>query len=199
MSGAAGTVAPETVDAAGEVLEPALEVLEGLGSVDAPAEQDQAPRLGRRKRSGTSGAERARRAKAGTSSSSTPPKARAPRARAAAPKIADGMAQLYVMAGMAATMVPTGPAAHDPSVSVSQATGQALVANAGGIGAAWEQAAKDDPRIREALERLLSVSTYGQIVAAHLPVVMVGMGAAGAIPRETMVTLGMVAPAPDPT
>lgn len=167
--------------------------LDKLGAPDAAPEFDAAPKP-KRKRSGTSGAERARRAKAagGTSAPKTP---RAPRSssRRAAPKIADGMAQLYVMGGLAMSFVPSGPAVAGPlagQATITGAAGQAMVANAQTLGGVWEQAAKDDPRIREAIEKLLTVSTLGVIVTAHMPIVLAGLCAAGAVPEAALAMMG---------
>lgn len=144
-----------------------------------------APTRGRKSRSGTSGAERARRAKA-TEGKSAPARPRAPRARK--PDIAGGMANLYAMAGLAVSMVPSGPAVAGPAraagQSITGAVGMELAAQSQALGAAWQKAAEDDPRVREALEKLLAVSTFGQIIAAHVPVVMAGMVAAGAVPAS---------------
>lgn len=184
------------------VVEDALTAeLDKLGA--APAEdsapRDEAPaaKPRRRRASGTSGAERARRAKA--AAEGTAPKS-PPRKRTGQPKIADGMAQLYTMVGLAVGMVPSGQAVAVPAgvpagVSVTAVVGTQLVANAGAIGAAWEEAAKNDPRVRDALEKLLTVSTFGQIIAAHLPVVLAGLAASGMAPAQ-LVGFETVAPAP---
>jgi len=148
---------------------------------------DKAPTVGRRKRSGTSGAERARRAKADAPTSSAPKAPRAPRVSASQrPNIAQGMAGLYTMVGMGATMVPTGAAVAGPGKAAGQSIGQVvgleLVGQSAALGKMWETAAKDDPRIREALEKLLAVSLVGQIITAHVPILLAGLVAAGAAP-----------------
>ena len=161
----------------------ALAALDALGPIDGAAEKDGAPAR-RRRSSGSSRADR--KAKAGDA----PAKARTARAPRKSPaKIADGMANLYTMAGLAVSAVPSAPAVGpmaggEPGspVTVTQVIGQSLAGNAVGIGAAWEQAAKDDPRIREALERLLVVSTFGAILTAHAPVMIAGLMAGGMVP-----------------
>ncbi|HUI36535.1 MAG TPA: hypothetical protein VLZ04_03515 [Gaiellaceae bacterium] len=165
--------------------------LDKLGKAGPSAEPDSKPEPAprRRSRSGTSGAERARRARAGGAHSGAdaqPKPARATRTKK--PDIAGGMAQLYTMAGVGLSVVPSRPAAVAAvqGQTVTQAIGHSLVAEAGAIGKAWEKAAAEDPRIREALEKLLAVSTLGQIVAAHLPVVLAGMMAAGVVPAALM-------------
>lgn len=183
--GPAGTIAAEHEDPAGAVL------AQLAGGDDAPV-RDGVPSTGKRRksRSGTSGAERARRAKAAGGGTAAPSKPRAPRTSAKRPNIAAGMAQLYVMVGMGVSMIPGPPAVAGPGkaagATVTGVVGHELVANSQSIGAAWEQAAKDDPRIREALEKLLSVSTFGLIAAAHLPVVLAGMVAAGTVAPEAV-------------
>ena len=170
----------------------ALAALDALGPVDAPAEADKAPAKARRSHSGTSRADR--KAKAGGAPAA--PRVRAPRAPSVKrPNIGSGMAGFYTMAGLAVSVIPSGLAVAGPgagSVSVTGVTGRAMVANSTALGAAWEVAAKDDPRIREALEKLLAVSTYGAILAAHLPVVMAAGCAVGAVPVETMMGLGLL-------
>jgi hypothetical protein len=174
--------------------------LEKLGPPIETPEPIDAPAKARRKRSGTSGAERARRAKdaAGTATAAPKPRARAP--RRTAPAIGAGMANLYTMAGMAVAFVPSGPAVAGSGFdgqTITGAVGSSMVANSAQLGAVWEKAAKDDPRIREALEKLLAVSTVGQIVAAHVPLVMAGMIAAGAVPAHVLAAMSADAPAPD--
>jgi hypothetical protein len=181
---------------------PPLE-LEGLTGADVAADpetarildqlaadkvsEDKAPVTGRRKRSGTSGAERARRAKADAPAGSSAPRATRPATtRKAAPKIAERMAGMYAMAGIGVSMVPTGPAVAGPGKDAGQSIGQvvglSLVGQSEALGKMWEDAAKDDPRVREALEKLLAVSLVGQIITAHVPIVLAGLVAAGAAP-----------------
>ena len=171
----------------------AIAALDALGPAHAAGESDKAPTKARRTRSGTSRAQRAAKA------AGTPAAPRAPRTPSVRrPNIAAGMAQLYTMGGLALSMVPSGVAVAGTGagkVTITGATGAALVANSGDLGAAWEAAAKDDPRIREALEKLLAVSTLGQIITAHLPVVLVGMCAAGAVSEDVLVRLGIMAEA----
>jgi len=174
-AGAAAAADPETA-----------RILDALAA-GGDAAEDKAPTTGRRKRSGTSGAERARRAKAAGPSVSAPKAPRAPRVSAAKrPNIAQGMAGLYTMVGVGASMVPTGAAVAGPGKAAGQSIGQVvgaeLVGQSAGLGAMWEQAAKDDPRIREALEKLLAVSLVGQIITAHVPILLAGLVAAGAAP-----------------
>jgi len=170
----------------------ALAALDALGPVDAPAEADKAPAKARRSHSGTSRAQRA--AKAGGTAAA--PRVRAPRTPSVKrPNIAAGMANIYVMAGMGVGMIPSGLAVAGPgagSISITAVTGRSMVANSKDLGAAWEQAARDDPRIREALEKLLTVSMLGVVITAHLPIILAGMCAAGAVPVEVLDGLGMV-------
>lgn len=171
----------------------AIAALDALGPAHAVGESDKAPVKARRTRSGTSRAQRAAKAATGPAASRAPRAARAPSARR--PNIAAGMAQLYTMGGLALSMVPSGLAVAGNGAgrtTITGAAGAALVASSGDLGAVWEAAAKDDPRIREALEKLLSVSTLGQIITAHLPVVLVAMCAAGAVSEDVLVRMGLM-------
>lgn len=172
----------------------AIAVLDALGPAHAAPESDKAPAKPKRShsRSGTSRAQRAAKSAGGPAT----PRTRAPSVRR--PNIAAGMAQIYAMGGLALSMVPSGVAVAGPGAgesTITAVTGRALVANSGDLGAAWEAAAKDDPRIREALEKLLAVSMLGQIITAHLPVILVGMCAAGAVPESVLVQMGIMAEA----
>jgi len=170
----------------------ALAALDALGPVDAPAEADKTPAKARRSHSGTSRAQRA--AKAGGAPAT--PRVRAPRASSTKrPNIAAGMASFYTMAGFAVSMVPSGPAVAGPlagETTITGAVGRSMVANSLALGTAWETAAKEDPRIREAIERLMAVTMVGAIITAHLPVIMAGMLAAGAVPVEVVAGMGML-------
>lgn len=162
----------------------AIPELQQLGPADETPALDETPApVKRRRRSGTSGAERARRAKqaAGTPTDKAP---RAPR-RAPAKRIdiKAGMTQLYTMAGLAVSMVPT----QSP---VPQAVGLQMGAQAEQCAAAWEQLAKENPRVREALEQLLTVSSVGVLIAAHAPIVTAGAAAAGALPAGAVEAMG---------
>lgn len=161
----------------------ALAALDAMAPADPDPTPDRPPVKPKSRRSGTSGAARARAAKAAAGGATAAPRART---RTTAPKLAEGIAQLYVMGGVALAVVPTGPAVAGPGTvagqSISGVVGMELVAQSAAIGKAWEDAAKNDPRIRDALEKLLTVSTFGQIVAAHLPVLLAGLVAGGAAP-----------------
>lgn len=163
----------------------AIAALDALGAADAPAEHDKAPARPKRSHSRKNAAPRAPRAATG-----------APRVRAAKrPNIAAGMAGFYTMAGLAVGMVPSGPAVAGPlagETTITGAVGRSMVANSVALGTAWEQAAKDDPRIRAAIEKLMAVTMVGAIITAHLPVVMAGMLAAGAVPAEVVAGMGML-------
>lgn len=166
----------------------ALAALDALGPVDAQAETDRPP------------AKRSHKAKAGRPPrAARPSRARetgAPRVSAPRrPSIAGGMARLYTMAGVGVATIPSRLAVAGPAAgkrSVAAVAGTAMVSNSKELGAAWEAAAREDPRIREALEKLLTVSTLGQIVAAHLPIFLLTGCAVGAIPEEVLVQMGLM-------
>lgn len=165
------------------------DALAALGAPDAPAKDDPQPAAPRRRRSGTSRAERKAKAEAAGAA----PKA--PRARAtrtpAKPRvnIAESMAQLYTLAGVGVSMAPP----LDPAVR--QAVGQALATQAEACGQAWAQLAKENERVRRALESLLTVSSVGVLLAAHVPIVLAGVQASAA-GREQLGDLIPEQPAP---
>lgn len=172
----------ETLNGQEDAQAEAMAALDALGPADAAAETDRPP------------AKRSHKAKAGRprpSRAARPPRVSAPRR----PSIADGMARLYTLVGVGVSAVPSRLAVAGPDAgktSITGVTGAAMVSNSKQLGAAWEAAAKDDPRIREALEKLLTVSTLGQIVAAHLPIFLLGACAAGAVPADVLVAMGIM-------
>lgn len=161
----------ETLAAAVELT--TTDALAQLGEPDTAAPADPQPAAPRRRRSGTSRAERKAKAEAGASTG-TP---KAPRTRAtrtpAKPRvnIAESMAQLYTLAGVGVSMAPP----LDPLVR--QAVGQALATQADACGQAWATLAKENERVRRALESLLTVSSVGVLLAAHVPIVLAGVQA----------------------
>lgn len=164
----------------------ALAALDALGAADAPAEVDKAPVRAKRSHARKGGeAPRVRPVRSPG----------APRVRAAKrPDIAAGMASFYTMAGLAVGVIPSGPAVAGPlagQTTITGAVGRSMVANSLALGTAWEAAAKEDPRIRDAIEKLMTITTVGAIITAHLPIIMAGMLAAGAVPVEVAVSLGM--------
>lgn len=155
----------------------------GQAALDAdvlgPAESDARP--GRARAAGARTRtlrERAAAAKGpgAKSTSSAPPRARTRTTTTTSTRrvdIAKGMAQLYTYTGLGLSMVPAGGAGVP-------AAGQAMVEQAEACGQAWELLAKENPRVRVALEGFLTVSTLGVLVAAHAPIVMAGVTAAQA-------------------
>jgi hypothetical protein len=86
--------------------------------------------------------------------------AKGARPTAATPaKLGKQVADMYAMLALGLMIV-------DPTCA------QAVVASAESCGLAWEQAAKESPAIRRVLTRLVTASVSGQIVAAHLPIVL---------------------------
>lgn len=74
--------------------------------------------------------------------------------------LADGVAQVYVFAGMGIG-------------TVRPQTGFALASNAEDCGKAWEALAATNPAVRKALMSLLQTSVWGALIGAHIPVLMV--------------------------
>lgn len=148
------------------------EALSALGEPDAAPVADPQPAAPRRRRSGTSRAERKAKAEAGgTAAPKTPARPRATRTAPKRVNIAESMAQLYTLAGVGVSMAPP----LDPLVR--QAVGQALATQADACGQAWATLAKENDRVRRALESLLTVSSVGVLLAAHVPIVLAGVQA----------------------
>lgn len=59
---------------------------------------------------------------------------------------------------------------------------QSLASQAADVGKAWEALAKENPRVGEALERILTVSTIGALLGAYAPVVVAAVIASGKMP-----------------
>lgn len=59
---------------------------------------------------------------------------------------------------------------------------QSLALQAADIGKAWETLAKENPRVAETLERILTVSTVGALMGAYVPVVIAAVAASGKLP-----------------
>jgi hypothetical protein len=80
---------------------------------------------------------------------------------------------------------------------ISVPDGEAILAHSESCAAAVTEWAEQDPRVRAALERMLSGSVLGKVVVAHLPIVMaVGMNH-GLIPASGLGAL-FGGPAPEP-
>lgn len=104
------------------------------------------------------------------------------------PAIGTRMSSMYATMGLGLSMAP-----HP----VAQTVGLQLVANSAECGKAWEQLAKDDPRVAAALDRLLTVSAYGALVTAHLPIVIAALVASGKVPAGLVGMMGGAGPAGD--
>lgn len=103
----------------------------------------------------------------------------APRRRASKIDIKAGMIDLYTTLGFGIAMAPSKPSATDPTQSVTMVVGQSIVANAESCAIAWERLAKENPAIRMALERMLTVSAFGAVIMAHAPILIVAVQASG--------------------
>lgn len=145
------------------------------------------------------------RARSGDAAKPTTP-ARSRAKRAPAVNIAQGMTDLYVQTGAVIAAIPSGPAvAVTPDVAallsdagqdrptVTQAIGVAIVTSGPAAGDALAKLAEDNPRIREALERMLTVSAFAGVLAAHLPIIAAAGLATGALPPFVAALLGGVA------
>lgn len=156
-----------------EALAAAVELAEQLpddGDTTAP------PRTRRRK------PPRKRPARAAKPAGDKAPRTSRPRATSLGKRVQD----LHATIGLGMSMAPAPWA---------MPTGQALVEQSADIGKAWEAVAKENPRVAEALERVLTVSTVGQLLGAYVPVVLVALQSTGKLPEQLGGT--PAAPAPD--
>ena len=132
---------------------------------DKPTADTPPSKPGRRRRPTT----RAERRAAGETSAQVK-KDRAPRAPRAVRAVPIGprVAELHLLVG---SVLDIGASVAIPGVgqlppAVGRFGGQ-LVTDAEQFGAAWESYARANPRVREALERLLTVSELGTILALY--------------------------------
>jgi len=58
-------------------------------------------------------------------------------------------------------------------VPIDQTCGMATAQNAPSIAAAWSNLADQNPRVKQALERILSGGAWGEVFMAHMPLLMV--------------------------
>lgn len=174
----------ETTDAP-EVTAPPADTLDIPEPRPAPDSVPATPRvrLPRRRRTTPGASEKAKPA------SSSASKSRPATRRSKAPKIGEGMAALYATLGVAASAIPSKPSKLNPELSAMHLLGQTVVANSAACGAAWEKAADEDPRIAAALERVLVASAFGELFAAHLPILLVAGVNVGAVPPEVAAML----------
>lgn len=105
--------------------------------------------------------------------------------------IAAKMSELYTQVGVGVSLIPSKPSpAELGSVSVTQAIGQSIVAQADAAGRAWQQLADENDQVRAALEKMLTVSVVGQLIAAHAPIAIMAATVLGAMPPAVGVLLG---------
>lgn len=91
------------------------------------------------------------------------------------------------------TMVAAAGAMTSPAV---QLDGVAIITHAPDIAAALDKVAKDDPRVAQALERMLTAGVWSGLIAAMLPLVLTVAANHGAIPANIAAMLHAV-PTPD--
>lgn len=75
------------------------------------------------------------------------------------------------------------------------ADGQVIIAHANNVATALDKVAQGDPRVKDALEKLLTAGAYGGLLTAMLPLALGIMGNHGIIPAG----LGPLLGAPDQT
>lgn len=112
-----------------------------------------------------------------------------PRPRASSKKvdIRAGVRDMYANMAVAISFVPSGPAAigvEGHAITSTQAVGLVIAEQAEACANAWGDAADANPRIREALERVLTVSIMGAVIAAHVPIAIGVAVAVGAVPPQ---------------
>jgi hypothetical protein len=93
------------------------------------------------------------------------------------------------------TMVAAAGAMTTPAV---QLDGVAIIQHAPSIAAALDKVAKDDPRVAQALERMLTAGVWSGLIAAMLPLVLAIAANHGAIPESIAAMLGATPADPTP-
>lgn len=71
--------------------------------------------------------------------------------------ISAGIEELYTSLGLLVSVV-------------NQRDGEAIVENAARAAEAWDRAAKKNPRVKAALERMLTASTLAEVLAIHMAI-----------------------------
>lgn len=89
------------------------------------------------------------------------------------------------------TMVTAAGAMTMPAL---QLDGVALIQHAPAIAQALDKVAQNDPRVKEALERMLTAGTWSGLIAALLPLVLTIAANHGAIPPAIAGMLGVTPP-----
>lgn len=89
------------------------------------------------------------------------------------------------------TMVTAAGAMTSPAL---QLDGVAVIQHAPDIAAALDKVAQNDPRVKEALERMLTAGTWSGLIAAMLPLVLTIAANHGAIPESIAGMLGVQTP-----
>jgi hypothetical protein len=116
------------------------------------------------------------------------PAKKAPTRRSAKVDIKGGMTGMYATVGALVSAIPSGHVGGDPAAPTStQAIGMSIMEQATTAAEAWEAAANANPKVREALEKMLAVSTYGALFAAHVPILIVAGVVTGVVPPQLAV------------
>ena len=87
---------------------------------------------------------------------------RAPR-RGRRPALAPRIEQMYTLVGATIALVPKDG---------TKPIGNSVITSAKPAAKAWENAAKEYPAIADAWEKILAVSVIGELLTAHLPILM---------------------------
>lgn len=125
------------------------------------------------------------------------PRPKAAGRRKAKVDIRSSMTQLYVSVGMGLSMLPSKPGPL--GVPATAAIGQTIAEQATVSADAWAKLADENPAVREALEKILTVSSVGALLAAHMPIVVVAAVSYGVVPAGVLAMFsGAPAPAPAP-
>ncbi|MCW2897760.1 MAG: hypothetical protein JWO67_25 [Streptosporangiaceae bacterium] len=143
-----------------------------------PPDPDSAPSTGRRR-----GVRKPRAPRATTPRPETKDrKPRAPRAPRAVP-LGPRIEQLHLVIGSALALGTQVPLPVIGSVPPAVGGfGAQIAEDAKSFGAAWEDYAKANPRVREALEKLLTVSELGTLLALYGKAAYAGAAATGRVP-----------------
>lgn len=113
-----------------------------------------------------------------------PKRQSSPRPRAAKKvDIKGGITGIYGTVGLLVSAIPSG-AINEAGTTATQLVGLTIAEQASAAGEAWEKAADANPKVREALEKALAVTTYGALFAAHVPILIAIGVVTGVVPQQ---------------
>lgn len=137
-------------------------------------------------RAGRAAAAAAKKSQPAAKADKSPKGAKAPRRASLETRLTGNLMTL-------GTMVAAAGAMSSPAV---QLDGVAICQHAPAIAAALNKVAQDDPRVAQALERMLTAGVWSGLIAAMLPLVLAIAANHGALPPQIAAMVGVQAPEP---